>query len=390
MKILFLIRSLEFGGAERQLVGLAGGLKGRGHDVAVAVFYGEGALEKGVRGAGVPVRHLGKKGRWDIAGFIWRLVRHVRRERPDVLYGFLVDSNVLAAALKSLIPGVKVVWGVRASNMDLRRYDWLARAMFRISVRLSRFADLIVFNSTAGMEFHMEQGFPKGKGLVIPNGTDVGRFRPDPESRARVREEWGIGNGKALVGIVGRLDPMKDHPSFLRAAAILASEREDIAFAVVGRGGAEYRRSLENLGEELGLAGRMVWAGEREEMPGVYNALDVAVSSSAFGEGTPNAIAEAMACGVPCVVTAVGDSAALVGDKGIVVRPRDPDALARGIDAMLARVDAEASSFKEGVRKRIESEFRLELLIDRTQAALSALVPYSAPTESLHVPGGLG
>jgi glycosyltransferase involved in cell wall biosynthesis len=390
MKILFLIRSLERGGAERQLAGLARGLWERGHEIVVAVFYEGGALEADLAGTGVALRSLAKRGRWDIPAFLGRLVRLVRCERPDVLYGFLVDSNVMAAAIKPLFPGLKVVWGVRASNMDLSRYDWLAKVMFRLGARLSRFADLIVFNSAAGMRFHQEKGYPKEKSIVVANGTDVERFRPDTEARTRIREEWGVSRGQTLVGIVGRLDPMKDHPTFLRAAVLLAGEREDIVFAVVGGGPAEYRQTLQALSCELKLDGRVVWAGEKEDMPGVYNALDVAVSSSAFGEGTPNAVAEAMACGVPCVVTDVGDSAVLVGEKGIVVRPGDPAGLADGIKTALARVNVDGTRLRENVRRRIEAEFSMGSLIERTHAVLSALVPERPSTGSMRVPGGLG
>jgi glycosyltransferase involved in cell wall biosynthesis len=123
----------------------------------------------------------------------------------------------------------------------------------------------------------------------------------------------------------------------------------------------------------LGIADRVVWAGARPDMPAVYNALDLLVSSSAFGEGTPNVVAEAMACGIPCVVTDVGDSAAVVGDPQCIVPPGDAPALAR---AMLQRLDDldRGAVAREALRQRIVTRFSMEALIDRTEAALQPLV----------------
>ena len=134
-----------------------------------------------------------------------------------------------------------------------------------------------------------------------------------------MRLEWGIAECEKLIGQVGRLDPMKDHSTFLKAAALLAHERKDVRFVCVGEGPTGYRDELYSLAKTLGLASRLIWAGSRRDMPAVYNAFDVAVSSSRWGEGLPNVIAEAMACGVPCVVTDVGDSAFVVDKLGVVV-----------------------------------------------------------------------
>jgi len=368
--IAFLIRSLNYGGSERQLVALARGLHERQHDVTVAVFYSGGPLERELREAGVRVRGLDKRGRWDLLGFLLRLVRLLREEKPDTLYGFLASPNILSVLLKPIFPRTRMVWGVRASNVDLDRYDWLSRLSYGVERRLSRFADLIVANSRAGSNYAVANGFPKNKMMVVPNGIDTGRFRPDPEERRRVRAEWGLAEGEKLIGAVGRLDPMKDHPTFLRAAAMLSQKRGDVRFVCVGDGPADYRRELGALGEELGLARRLIWAGAREDMSAVHNALDIATSSSAYGEGFSNVIGEAMACGVPCVATDVGDSAWIVGGQGLVVPPGDPEALAARWQDVIEKAPEARSAIGLDLRERVVHDFSLDHMIERTAEAL--------------------
>jgi glycosyltransferase involved in cell wall biosynthesis len=373
VKILILVRALSAGGAERQVALLAKGLRAAGHDVKVAVFYGGGALEADLENADVPLIDLRKRGRWDTLGFLWRLVRLVRRERPEAVYSFLTGANLLSALLSPLFPKTRMVWSLRASDMDLARYDWLVRLTGRIEVRLARFARLVIANSHAGRNHALRNGYPEAKLRVVPNGIDLRRFRPDREAGSRVRREWGIGPGQKLVGLVGRLDPMKGHPDFLRAAALLRERRPEVRFACVGDGTGAYRESLRSLAGQLGLDGSLFWAGTRTDMPEVYNALDIAVSASVYGEGLPNTLAEAMASGVPCVTTPVGDSAWVVGDTGRVVPAGDPAALAEGLEAMLGRLDGDGPALSRAARRRVEENLGVEALVKGTLAAIGGL-----------------
>jgi glycosyltransferase involved in cell wall biosynthesis len=267
--------------------------------------------------------------------------------------------------------GAKVVWGLRASNVDFANYDRLAEWSFRFGASFSRFPDLIIVNSWAGKQHHIAHGYCGDRMMVIPNGIDTEHYRPDREAGRHVRAEWGVAEDELLVGLVGRLDPMKDHTTFLRATALVTEERSDVRFVCAGDGPEQYRRELLALGESLGLGARLIWAGARSDMPAVYNAFDMAVSSS-YGEGFPNAVGEAMACGVPCVVTDVGDSARIVGETGIVVPARSPEALAIGILRLLT--SPERCERGEAARLRIREMFSRERLLEATQAALSSMV----------------
>ena len=372
MNILFLTRSLNYGGCERQLTLLAKGLLKRGQKVVVATFYPGGALRNDLSRAGVPTISLEKRSRWRAVGFVVRLIRYVHHVRPQVLHSYLGTANILSVVLKPLFPSAAIVWGVRASNMDLEQYGWVDRLMYRVESALSHFADLIIVNSHAGFDYAVANGFPRKKMVVIHNGIDVERFHPDPEAGNRMRKEWEIAQGEVLIGLVGRLDPMKGHETFLRAAALLVRKRSDIRFVCVGSGPFTYTRMLKDLSEQLGLHKRLIWLDSYDDMAIVYNALNIATSSSSFGEGFSNVIGEAMACGVPCVVSDVGDSALIVGDTGVVVPPQNPEALAGGWSHLLNRLEHQPDL---GVQARayIIQHFTLDRLVETTYTALSRL-----------------
>lgn len=371
MKLLFLIPRLDPGGAERQLVLLANGLARRGHEVTVAALSPGGALEQDLRG--VRLTDLGKRGRRDIPRTLAALVRLVRRERPDILHGYLGTANILAALAGLFLPGPRLVFGVRASDMDLADLGFAERLAYRLERLLSRRADLIIVNSRAGRDHAAACGFPSERLAVVPNAVDPAAFRPDPEARARMRALWDVREGQPLVGLVGRMDPMKDQLGFVRAAALLAARRPEARFVLVGGGREGYAARVRAAVRELGLEDRIRLEGPRPDMPAVYPALDVLCLASAYGEGFPNAAAEAMACGVPCVVTDVGDAALVVGASGMVAPPRDPSALAAALEAMLGRIEREGPAASRLARERAAA-FTTEALAERTEKVLAAML----------------
>lgn len=369
MKLVILTRDLEYGGAQRQLVALSRGLRRRGHDVGVAVLYANGPLEQDLHAAGVAVKVFNKQGRWDLWPVLFDLARFVRQEQPQVLHGYI--ANELVAFLKPLCRG-KVVWGVRGSKEESERSDWLVHSLNWFGPMLSRLPDLIICNSHAGFADAAAHGYPEHKMAVIPNGIDTERFCPNPVARQEARVRFEVGEHEQLVGLVGRLDPMKDYPTFLRAAAMAARQGAQVRFICVGTGPDEYARRLRELACELGLSQRLIWAGPRSDMPAIYNALDVAVLASAYGEGFPNVVGEAMATGVPCVVTDVGDSASIVADLGEVVPPRNPVALSHAIGRLL---DGSGKGCdRDAIRGHIVANYSVPRLLDRTERLLLAQI----------------
>jgi glycosyltransferase involved in cell wall biosynthesis len=369
IKLTFLVRSLDYGGAQRQLVTLAKALDKNRFDVTVLSFYSGQPLEMELTDSAVQFVSLDKRGRWDVFGFSRRLLHELRSARPDIVHGYLDIPNLLALLSKPFIHA-RVVWGIRASKIDLSHYDWLSWLASRLERAFARFADLIIVNSQAALDHHLAKGFPRRKMIVIPNGIDTEAFKPDCTAGAKVRTEWGVPAEVKLIGVVGRIDPMKDLPVFSKAAAIVARERNDVRFACIGPGPASYVRELKELANDLGLADKVIWTGARADITAVYNALNI-VCSSSCGESFPNAIGEAMACGIPCVVTDVGDSALLVGDCGFVVPPRSPEGLADGIIRCL---DADRAELGRESRIRIVEEFSVQQLAQRTEAALLSII----------------
>lgn len=371
IRLAFLIRSLDAGGAERQLVQLCRRLSKSVFEITVITYYPGGALAPELEATpGVRVVTVGKRGRGDVVGFVRRLIRIVRESRPQIIHGYMWGANELAWML-GRITGARVVWGLRASDMDFSHYDLAFSLMARTGAWLSRRADLIIANSEAGRLHHIELGYAPARMIVIPNGIEVDRFKPDARARMLLREEWGFADDTFVVGIVGRLDPMKDHETFLEAASLAASRVPSARFVVAGSGQAAFRKRLEEIAIRKSVQDRVLWLGARRDIAAVYTALDVAVSSSAFGEGFSNALGEAMATEVPCVATNVGDAATILGDCGMIVPRRRPDLLAAAL-VHLASIDRAALGHE--ARKRIARYFSDTALAERTSAALCNLM----------------
>lgn len=370
-RLVLIARKLDVGGAERQMVLLAKSLKALGRDIHVVAFYEGGAFDGELVAAGIPVHYLGKKNRWDVLGFLARFSRTVSRLEPAVVYSFLDLPNILAALFHRVTGRPRLIWSIRAAGMEKQHYDWLTRFIPWVEARLSARAFRVIANSQAGAAWARGRGFPADRIAVVENGIDTGRFCPDPAARDRVRRDWKVGDSEILVGLVGRLDPVKDHPNFLRACARLAQSRSRLRFVCIGSGPAGYRDELAALAEDLGIGPQLIWGGECQDMASAYNALELICSTSVF-EGFSNVVCEAMACGVPCVVTDVGDSARIVGNCGEVVVPRDPSQLALALGKMLDRLDREPD-LRQRVRVKIEKEFSVESMVTRTENILWGL-----------------
>ncbi len=368
-KVVFLIRDLNYGGAQRQLVTLVKALHQEDcFDVTVLHFYSGGPLLKDLIDRGIPTISLEKQQRWDVLGFFQRLFGHLKRIQPDVLHGYLGESNIVSIFMKPFFPSTRIIWGIRGSNTPAGRYGWLGHLLSLLHTLLSSLTDLIVVNSHIGKADCVKEGYAPDKMVVISNGIDTERFQPDSEAGAKVRSEWGISENTILIGLVGRLSPMKDHPTFLQAAALLSKEREDVRFVCVGVGEENYAKELYQLADDLGISEKILWAGGRSDMPAVFNALNIACSSSSDGEGFANVVGEAMACGIPCAVTDVGDSAWIVGDKGIVVPPKNPEALKTAIDELIEKANVDYNP--QEIRQLIVEQFSVRQLVIQTKAAL--------------------
>jgi glycosyltransferase involved in cell wall biosynthesis len=237
--------------------------------------------------------------------------------------------------------------------------------------------DAVVVNSRAGQCFHERIGYRPRRWEHLPNGFDTNEFRPDPEARGRIRAKFGIDDDTIVIGLPARYHPMKDHDTFFDAAAILATMRPEIRFALLGAGIEPANRTLAKAVARRGIADRILLLGERNDMAEMYAAFDIATLSSAFGEGFPNVLGQAMASGLPCVATDSGDAAELLGPTGIVVPPRDPQALAAAWRRLVSLGAEGRRLVGDQARERIIRDYCIGAVVARYEALYSDIVARS-------------
>ncbi|MBN1428635.1 MAG: glycosyltransferase [Anaerolineae bacterium] len=368
-KITHLITDLDTGGAEMMLARLVTHMDSKQFTNTVISLTDLGTLGEQIAALGVPVFALGMRpGVPDPRGLA-RLANLLRREKPDILQTWLYHADLLGTIASRLTHVPVLYWNIRCSDMDMRRYSKLSLLVLRILARLSRWPNGVIVNSLAGKQLHESLGYRPRRWEIIPNGFDLERFHPDPATRQSVREELSIPLNMLLIGLAARYDPMKDHRTFLAAAGQISRERHDVHFILAGRGVEQ----LSGVVDDLGLDEHVHLLGERADIPRILAALDIFSLSSAFGEGFPNVIGEAMACGVPCVVTDVGDAASIVGDAGRVVPPGDPIRLADAWRQLLAMPEPERQALGQSARRRVEALFSIQSVARRYESLYRAI-----------------
>ena len=370
IKILHLITGLDLAGSQMMLVNLLRNMNRKRFESVVVSLQDGGPRRSELEAMGIPVFSLGVgRGVPNPLGLI-RLLRLLRSERPDVLQSWLYHADLLGlvAARMSRVP--VCAWNIRTSEMDMTRYSPVSRLVLSSLSWLSGYPDVVVVNSEAGRKLHESLNFRPRRWKLIRNGFDLDRFRPDSGARVRLRQQIGA-QDSFLIGLVARFDPMKDHRTFLEAAARL--RKADVRFVLAGGGIDKDNQTLIALIHDLGLSGSVDLLGEREDIEAVIAGMDI-LSLSSTAEGFPNCIGEAMASGVPGVTTDVGDAAILVGDTGRVVPIRDPEALA---DAwgQLYEMSAEARvELGLSARRRIEASFSLASIARQYEELYEGLV----------------
>lgn len=366
VRIVHIINNLSIGGAEMMLYKLLSRTSRERFEPVVVSLIGRGTLGDRIEALDVPVYSMGMKPQMPAPTAIWRLIRLVRRLRPDLIQGWMSHGNLAAQLAGAFAPGAgPVLWNVRRSLYSLDHEKFTSKAVIKLGARLSGLPAKILYNSRIGAIQHERFGYHTDKTLVIPNGFDTELFVPSTEARNVVRLELDISENGILIGLVGRYSPMKDHANFLRAAALLLRSHPDVHFVLSGRGVVWENHALGELIRELGIAEQVRLLGERADIPRLMAALDIASSSSAYDEGFPNVVGEAMSCGVPCVVTDVGDSAWVVGETGRVVPPRSSEALCAAWRELVEMGTAARRELGMRARQRIKDQFSIEKIVQQ-------------------------
>lgn len=335
-----------------------------------------GPLAEPIQAMGIPVDALGiSRGVPNPMG-VWRLASALRDMRPDVVQTWMYHADLvggLAAKLASI--RLPVLWNIRQSTFDpnhtRRRTVGVARLCATLSGHLPHG---IICCSEAARRVHVALGYDEAKIQVIPNGFDPVAFRPDADARIALRAELGLPADVPLVGIVARVEPQKDHRTFVAAAARLHARLPNVHFVICGNGADPSNAELMAWIDGAGLSSMCHLLGQRNDVPRITAALDLATLSSAYGEGFPNVLGEAMACEIPCVATDVGDSAHVVDDTGRIVPPRDPDALASAWGDLLTAGDAERKALGQRARRRILDNFSISRVTRAYEAVYRSVV----------------
>ncbi|WP_426416876.1 glycosyltransferase [Aestuariirhabdus sp. LZHN29] len=378
MKILLFIGRLSLGGAERQLINVANGLSTKGHEVTVCTLFPHTGLPLNllddVKVKVVPLCTSISSNPFStllkMAFAPIRLRRLIGSVGSDVIYSMLYLPNFIAwLATRGALSG-RLVWGIRSSNMTL---NWKRAIPQWLCARVSASVPLLIVNSHSGNAYHRKLGYRAIVSQVIVNGIDTEKFVYSADKKHLLREELSIPDGVTTIGIVGRLDPMKDYQTFLDSAALVKKSVSEVIFVCVGSGSPIYTDYLKSYAKNLGVDDGVVWLGSRDNMQDVYPLFDLLVSSSAYGEGFSNSIGEAMACGIPCVVTDVGDSVKIVSDLGLSVPHSDSNALA---NAIIRQIDNIQSGRCDHVliREQIANNFSIAKLVDETELSIKKLV----------------
>jgi len=362
-RIVHVITGLPVGGSQMMLLKLLIAMDPESWEAEVISLRDIGVMGERIRATGVDVRALGMREHLGDIAAPGKLAKTLRERPPHVVQTWLYHADLIGgiAAWRAAVP---VIWGIRQSNLspqDTRRSTiWIAKLCARLSHRIPR---RIVCCSEAARRFHTAMGYAGEKIVVIPNGFDLRSFHPDPEARQSVRRELGLTPSTPLVGLVARFDTEKDHRTFVQAAARLHAVMPEVHFLLCGQDVDPKNPLLAAWLASAGIQSRCHLLGPRDDVPRLTAALDIATSSSC-GEGFPNVIGEAMASSVPCVVTDVGESAAIVGDTGRAVPAKDPTALA---DAWRALLEAPGTREQLGAaaRRRVESEFDITVIANR-------------------------
>ncbi len=368
LQVVHIISGLLHGGAETVLQRLVTAPVQPDAPVrhTVISMTGEGVLGASLRAAGIEVVTLDMQGAWGSLWGLWRLYRRLRAQRPDVVQTWMYHADLLGGLVARLAGVRAVAWGVRNSGVSLAESSRSSRVAAWLCARLSGWVPgVIVACARRAAQVHQGWGYRADRLMVIPNGYDLSVWQPDAAQRAAVRGQWQVPDDVVLLGCVARWNPLKDHANLLAALAISLQKHPQLRCALIGLGMSRDNAALVSQARDLGVLDQLIFLGRRDDVPALMPALDIHVLSSK-AEGFPNVVSEAMASGVACVVTDVGDAAEIVGEYGWVVPPGDAMALAHGLDQAIAAVRGpDWGRQRDRARASVARRYGLQAMTDR-------------------------
>lgn len=377
MKILHIITGTNVGGAEMMLFRYLRALGAERCNHGVVSILSPGPVAAMIVDLGVSVDSLGARRSAPSPRLLIALVKMIRGAGPDLVHGWMYHGCLAAsAATATMRHPPAVVWGIHHSLQDVRNEKRSTRLILKALAMRSRKVAGISYCSKVSALQHTAFGLSDKRNVLIPNGIDVDEFKPDTAAKARLTALLGIPKGRLIIGNVARNHPMKDHPAMVAATAELLKRGHDVQAVFIGSD--HEAGTARQAADRLGISERVTTLETRADIAQIVPGFDVFLLSSAWGEAFPLAVGEAMAAGVPVVVTDVGDCGWLVGDCGHVVAPADPSLQAEAVGKLLALSGDERRARGLEGRRRIEDCFSLRRYVDEHEAfytnALSGVI----------------
>jgi glycosyltransferase involved in cell wall biosynthesis len=366
--ILFLITDLPREGTQRQLFELVKGLdKARFRPIVISLHAGD-AMEEAFRE--VPEAQLlaiERKGKFDLS-CAYKVYRILRQMKVDVVQPFLTPAT-LYGLLPAILCRTPVKILTERNGPESRSYRPGYRLYLKIEDFLSRFTDWAIANSQAGKDYLVQRGINPSRIKVIYNGINLSRLNPDSAAIQSIKQRLNLPPGGKVVGILARLFPNKNHKLFLRAAAFISEKIPSTRFAIVGDG--PLRTELEELCMNLGIASKVVFFGEQQDVGTYLSAFDIATLTSNT-EGCSNSLLEAMALGRPVVTTDVGGNREVVlhGETGFLLPPGNVEELVKAITTLLENQET-ADSMGQKAQEFLFHRFSLENMVSQYEALYS-------------------
>jgi glycosyltransferase involved in cell wall biosynthesis len=360
--VLHVITGLAVGGAEMALYRLILEFRGSDYSHTVIVLTPGGGMysrfvESGIKLIVLDVRRAPLTN-------ILRLYRLMRTMRPDIVQTWLYHADFLGGLAARVAGNRNVIWGIRTTDVDggCARSTAVVR---HLCAALSRWVPhTIVCVAEAARRSHSVLGYDASRMVVVGNGFDLSALTPSRNGRAALRARCGFDADHIVLGTLGRFNLDKDHASFVKAAGQLAHRHPRLRFLMVGKNLDAANSELTGWIAATGYADRFTLLGERADVAVCLAAMDIFCLSSRT-EAFPNVVGEAMAMGLPCVATDVGDVAVLMANTGVIVPRADPDALAQGVAGLVALEPGHREQMGQQARERIGAMFTMTCVRER-------------------------
>jgi len=357
MKVLHIITDLDVGGAENMLVSLVTELQKRGIDNQVIGLGNEGSIGEHIRSNGIEVEALGiRPQHLELRKFI-KFIRIIKNFNPDIIQTWLYHADFVGS-LAGLIAGHRtIIWGLHHTLSKNSKIKISTAFIGKINSILSHWVPRkIVCCSESAFKAHASIGFEKRKLILIPNGINLSKFKPDPGASHSVRDELGVSQNDHLIGMMARFHPAKDHQLFISSAKLLLDTLPNVHFVMAGKDISLENPVLLDWIIATGKREHFHLLGERADMPRLFSGMDI-VTLCSKEEALPLSLIEAMACGALCIATDVGDCKFILGKGGLCVNPDDEEELFQGWIKLLSLSPDELNNLKESARIWVAEQF---------------------------------